>query len=239
MGLKRLPNNASLDELLNTIEESEEKDVIGVSDDVFSFLSHFNILPGENLVLKSVVYDLYRTWSKEPLDRTRFSLRLGKHFIRQTTNGRLYFKINVDSLSIQKETLLVLEKTKTNRIKYPTWQKHFNDFLNHYKISKGKTWVQSFVLMHFYDKWCYKNKRKIKFSEITFFNFCKLYFKYKRNAESRMMWFGINEQFVKDNLSAQKLLHLQQGRELQYGKRKKSKNKIPSVKTRVKSKNKV
>ena len=82
MGLKQLPNNASLEELLKSIEESEEKNVVGITDDVFSFLSHFNILPGENLVLTSVVFDLYKNWSKDPVSRTAFGLKISKHFFK-------------------------------------------------------------------------------------------------------------------------------------------------------------
>jgi hypothetical protein len=240
MGLKRLPSEQSLDELLKTLEDSEEKNIVGVTtDDVFSFISTFNILPGNEPVLKNSLYNLYRNWSNEPLSRNSFGVRMSKHFLSHQIGPKQYYKLNTTSLAIEKETLNYIEKQKVDRTKSPSWQKHFKDYLEFYKIEKGKTWVQSFVLFHFYDKWCYKNKRKCMLSEITFFNFCKLYFEYKRNTESRMMWFGVNKEFVEHFLSPQKLTHLQQAREKKYGKRQKSKNKIPSIKTRAKSKIKV
>lgn len=237
MGLKRLPSEQSLDELLNTLERSEEKSIVGpTSDDVFSFISTFNILPGDEPVLKNVIYELYKNWSNDPLNRVKFGIKMSKHFLNHQIGPKQYYKLNTSSLTIQKETLIHVEKRKVDRTKSPSWQKHFNDYLGYHKITKGKTWVQSFVLFHFYDKWCYKNKRKCMLSETTFFNFCKLYFDYKRNTESRMMWFGVNKEFVDQFLSPQKLTHLQQAREKKYGKRQKSKNKISSTKTRTKSK---
>jgi hypothetical protein len=228
---KRLPNEQSLEDLLKTIEESEEKNIVGVSDDVFSFITHFNILPGEELVLKSVLYDLYCSWSKTPISKFAFGSKAAKYFLNHQKGPRNYLKINLNSISIQKETILNLEKNKLNKIKYPTWQAHYNQFLNFYKIKKGNSWVQSYVLMHFYDKWCYKNKRRRLLSEVSFFNFCKLHFEYKRNTESRMMWFKVNKEFIDEYLSPQKLTHLQQGRERTHGKKQKRKNKIPSIKT--------
>jgi hypothetical protein len=237
MGLKRLPSEQSLDELLKTLEESEEKNIVGVtSDDVFSFISTFKILPGNENVLKNSLYELYRNWSNDPVTRSKFGVSISKHFLSHQIGPKQYYKINTSSLNIQKETLIHIEKRKVDRTKSPSWQKHFNDYLTFYNIEKGNTWVQSFVLFHFYDKWCYKNKRKCMLSETTFFNFCKLYFHYKRNTESRMMWFGVNKEFVDQFLSPQKLTHLQQAREKKYGKKQKSKNKIPSTKTRIKSK---
>lgn len=240
MGLKRLPSEQSLDELLKTLEGTEERNIVGpTSDDVFSFISTFNISPGSELVLKSSLYQLYCKWSKEPVSKTVFGLKANKHFLSQQNGPKTYYKLNVNSLSIERETLIYIEKRKVDRTKSPSWQKHFNDYLKFHDIKRGKTWVQSFVLFHFYDKWCYKNKRKCMLSEITFFNFCKLYFDYKRNSISRMMWFGINEEFVNQFLSPQKLSHLQQAREKKYVKKQKSKNKIPSIKTRTKSKIKI
>lgn len=239
MGLKKLPNEQSLEELLNSLNSEEEVNVVSASDDVFSFVSHFNIQPGEELVLKVALYDLYKKWSTQPVNRETFSVRTNKLFIEHVKGQKKYYKINLSSILIQQETLKYLEKKKLDRTKYPGWQKHFNDFIKFYNITKGNVWIPSYVLMHFYDKWCYNNRRKPLLSEITFFNFCKLHFEYKRNNESRMMWFGLNEEFFKSNLSQRKLKQFQQMRERKYGKNQKIKRKISSIKTTIKSKNKV
>lgn len=239
MESKQLPNEQTLEELLKTLEQTKEESIVGVSDDVFSFISTFNILPGNYHVLKSAMYDLYRKWSKDPVTRTKFGLKMNKHFKTYAKGPYIYYGLNVDSLLVEKETLKIIESKKRDKTKNPNWQKHFNDFLNYYKLSKGTNWVQSFVISYFYDQWCYKNRRKKLLSDINIFNFCKLYFKHKRNTESRMMWFAVNEEFVKQFLSPQKLYHLQQAREKKYGKKQKIKSKIPGFKTRAKFKNKV
>lgn len=239
MGLKRLPNEESLEELLKLAEESKGEDVVGVADDVLSFILHFNIKPGDTPVLQSVVYDLYRNWSKDPVNRMTFGVRVAKHFLIHTKGPKKYYKINIDSITIQKETLKYIEKSKLDRTKYPSWQKHFNDFLNFYKIERGTSWIPSYILMHFYDKWCYNNKRKSLLSELTFFNFCKIHFESKRNTESRMMWFGVNKEFIGIHLPKHKLVAMQQVREKKYGKKQKIKNKIPRSKTGAKFKNKI
>lgn len=237
MESKRLPSEQSLDELLKTIEESEEQNIVGVSDDVLSFITHFNILSGENLVLKNAMYDLYKGWSKNPVSKPIFGSKMNTHYLGHQKGPNSYYKVNLDSIQVQRETLLLLEKRKLDKTKYPSWAKHFSNFIEYYKITKGSAWVQSYVLMHFYDKWCYKNNKRRLLSEVSFFNFCKLHFECKRNTESRMMWFGVNKEFLTEYLSPQKLTHLQQGRERKHGKKQKSKNKIPSIKTRAKSKN--
>ena len=58
MGSKQLPNEQTLEELLKTLEQTKEESIVGVSDDVFSFISTFNILPGNEPVLKNAVFDL-------------------------------------------------------------------------------------------------------------------------------------------------------------------------------------
>jgi len=231
MESKRLPNEQSLEELLKTLEDTKDESIVGVTDDVFSFISTFNILPGNETVLKKALYDLYKSWSKDPISSYKFSLKMTKHFKSHMKGPKHYYELNLSSFQIEKETLTLLEKRTIDKTKFPSWQKHFESFLQHYNINKGKAWVQSYVLMHFYDKWCYKNKKRNLLSEVSFFNFCKIYFEYKRNSESRMMWFGLNEEFVKANLSQQKLTYLQQARERKYGKKQKIKNKIPSTKT--------
>jgi len=236
---QQLPTEQSVEDLLKIIENNKEEDVAGVTDDVLSFILHFNIQSGDQLVLQNAMYELYCKWSQNPVSRVMFGVKTSKHFIKHTIGPRHYFKINTDSIRIQKETLKYIEKNKLDRTKYPSWQKHFKSFLDFYKIEKGNAWVPSYVLMHFYDKWCHNNKRKSLLSEISFFNFCKIHFESKRNTESRMMWFGINKEFVKVHLPKQKLIAMQQVREKKHAKKQKIKNKIPSTKTRIKSKNKI
>ena len=68
-------------------------------------------------------------------------------------------------------------------------------------------------------------------SERTLFNFLKLYFKYRRVGESRMAWFGLNEEFV-NSISPQTIKNLnRKGKHNE--KKQKTKNKVSGTKTRT------
>lgn len=234
MGLKRLPNSENLNELLEIVENSNET-IEQIEDDFLLFLSHFNIQPGENPVLKKIVLTLYKSWSKNPINDIIFWNKIAKHFFSFSKQSRYYLKINLDSIHLEKETLKILQSKILNKTKYPKYQNQFNKYLEFYNIKKGTKFVPSFVLYHFYDKWCYITKKKQQLSEISFFNFCKLHFEYKRNTESRMMWFGVCEEFVQQYLPQKKLNQLVTARKKTHEKKQKIKHKISSTKTRIKS----
>jgi len=228
----------SLEELLLSLESNEEASSVGLTDDVFSFLKYFNFTPGDHLICKTVFYRLYIKWSEFPLNRKQFGLKIGSYFESHAKGPRTYWKVNVDSLQVNEFLLKYIEKNTQDKTKYPGWRRHFEDFISFYNIKPGKSWVQPYVLKHLYDKWCFNRKRKSMFSEVQLFNFCKLYFDYKRNTTSRMQWFGVNEEFM-NTIPKQTLTNLHQAWEKKNGKKQKRTGKVPGSKTRVKSKNKI
>ena len=225
MGSKRLPNEQTLEELLKTIEESQDESIVGVSDDVFIFISTFNILPGNNRILKRTMYALYRSWSKTPSSKQGFGRRMCEHFESTYSQGKEYYKINIDSFTVKKETLQLIESKKKERVKYPFWQNHFQSYLLFFGIKKGNVWIDSFVLYHIYQKWCYDNNRKTTLSKHEFHKFCKLYFKIKRNIQNNEIWFAVNKEFVDAFLPPEKLASLHQGRKFRNEKKQKIRNK--------------
>jgi hypothetical protein len=229
-----LPSEHELEELLESIKEKEEISSVGYRDDVFSFLTFFNIEPGEQTVPKRTVYALYSKWSECPLNTIQFNMKMGAYFEHHFKGTKPFWKINLNSLQINESLIRFLERSKLDKTKYPSWKKHFEDYLCHYQIKDGRRWVQPFVLKHFYDKWCFENKRRTLLSETQFFNFCKLYFPYRRTTDSRMQWFGINEEFM-NTVSVQTLRNLQRAWNKKNAKKPKSKNKIPSTKAGAKS----
>ena len=95
MGSKLLPSKKSIEELLESINSEEDVITSGYSDDVFSFISHFKIEPGEELVLKKTLYELYKQWSKNSVSEFSFYSRATKLFISHTKGSKLYYKINI------------------------------------------------------------------------------------------------------------------------------------------------
>ena len=235
MGYKPLPNEKTVEELLNILESSkdtdESKSSVQATDDLLSFISYFNIKPGVNKVHNKVLFELYKSWSKNPVPKKKFWFSMPKYFTIHKTSTRYYYEINLDAISVAKTTLKYLQDRKVDKVKYPSWQKHFADFINYYNIKKGNVWLEGYVLFYYYDKWNYHNKRKMKLSSINFLNFCKLHFEYKIHYKKESYYFSVNKEFLDNYISQEKLNSLRQARENKNAKRKKSKSKVPSVKT--------
>src|ERR1017187_7676534 len=81
MPIKTLPNEADLSDLLESLKK---EDVVESDNDVVSFLSYFNIKPGDELTASWFLYRLYRGWSKKPVKQRSFSLEISKYLPRNT-----------------------------------------------------------------------------------------------------------------------------------------------------------
>jgi hypothetical protein len=232
--LRQLPNNHKIEDLLDSLNSQEEVSVVGYSDDVFSFLTFFKFEPGNNLISKKLMYNLYKRWSNVCYSKVEFGLKIADYFEAHVKGPKTFWKVNHNSLQVNEFLLKYLEKKSIDKTKYPRWKKHYEDYLKFYSIKKGNKWIQSYVLKHLYDKWCYDNNRVSLLSSNQFFNFCKLYFDYKRNTDSRMQWFGVNEEFM-NTIPKTTLNTIHQAWNKKHGKRKKSANKTSGAKTRIKS----
>lgn len=230
-------NNSDLIELIKIAETKSEEEVILLEDDLFSFLRTFNIKNGDNLVLKSVIYELYKRWSKEQLNKIAFGLKLRSYLQDHKIGPKTYCKVNLDTIELNKYLILHIQKSKINKTKYISWKKHFEDFLKRYEIKPGRRWVQAAILKHLYNKWCYECNRKSLLSEKQLHSFLRLYFDYKRNGISRMDWFAVNEMFIKTYVTEHMLKTMQQKKRKSHEKKQKTKRKIPSTSPRTKLKN--
>lgn len=221
--------DSKLIELLSLAEKKEEaEEVVLLQDDLFSFLQTFNIRSGEQLVRKAVLQALYMAWSKNPLTKTQLSLKLSHYLQDHVKGSKQYYKVNLDAFELNKKLLLYIEKNKTDKTKTASWRKHFEDFLNSYKIEAGKKWIQGSILKHLYDKWSFNNKRKILLSDVQLHAFLRLYFKHKRNGISRMDWFAVNEDFIKNHVTAAMVQTLTKKKKKPNEKKQKTKSKISS-----------
>lgn len=95
---KVLPSQLTDEEILALLESEDEVDVVvaqvfDYNDDIVPFLSFYNITPGDTPVSKKLVYKLYKTYSKQPLDKVtfitqvaRFVSHRGDHLFLNTDN---------------------------------------------------------------------------------------------------------------------------------------------------------
>ena len=132
MQQKRLAlTETQLDDLLKIVEETskEEEGVVLLEDDLFSFLQTFNIKHGEELVLKSVLYDLYKKWSEMPLKKKQFEIKILRYLLIHQKGSRYYYRVNRSAFDMNEELLKYLEKSRINKTRHLPWKKHFEDFL--------------------------------------------------------------------------------------------------------------
>ena len=177
-----LPGNLALEDLLEAVSSPQEhtSPEIPINDDssVYSFLVTYGIKSGESTVKSRLLYELYKRWTKAPLEKAKFENAITKYLVRCSRSGQTVYLIDKDAFKIGEEIQKFL--TPSNKTKSKSYKKHFEIYLDKYGIKPGTYWLESYILYFLYDKWIYSIKKKAPLGEIQFFNFCKLYFKYKR-----------------------------------------------------------
>lgn len=229
-----MPNNLSLDDLINTAELEEEKQesVIEYDTDIVSFLLAFDIRQGSYAVTVKLFYDLYKKWSKNPVKKTKFDKEVANFLIRHQKGPNVYYLVDKDVFKVSEEIQKLILGSRIDKTKSKTYKIHFDNFLKKYQLKSGTYYIESFILYFLYDRWAYSINKKNSLSSAQFFNFCKLYFPFKRNSESRVMWFGIEKEGLLRMTKPETILEIRKGRHQRYGKTKqKNKAKISSNKS--------
>lgn len=191
MELKKLPSKYSDTELLSLLnlkKDDEDNTVLEYKNDILSFLTIFNITPGDERVPMSVIKELYFNWSKSPLKGKALSRELNKYLPNIQYK---YFLLNRKAISISQEAYSLLEKRTQKITRSPNFRRHFENFLNRFKITQGDYYIEHYVLYKLYEQWSYEIcYRPLGYNR--FFSLCCLYFKHKRKASNRMEWFAID-----------------------------------------------
>jgi hypothetical protein len=197
--LNKLPSAITTEELLK-YAETQTTEVIEESsnpqNDAVKFLLNFNIKSGGYPIRKNLLYQLYRTSSTVPLKPRVFAAEVAKYIYKRQIGKFEYYLINEPSFILSKKAFKLVENKKKPRIKSPTYQKHFEAFLEHYNIKKGKTYIPFYALHYLYDKWCFKIKRKQPLGYNNLHDFFAIYFKYKRIGDSKAHVFAISNNIM-------------------------------------------
>lgn len=198
MESKKLPNELSINELLEKVdsgEDIEDGQIFEFSHDVISFISAFALQKGNETVDKRLLFDLYHAWSKNPVTSYKFNLIMGKYFPLGHINYTKYgYWINTDAMKVTEETIALLLKNKKYKQKSPRWNLHFNAFLNHFNITSGIRWLEGDILYWLYGKWVWETNKKLHLSYDNFIQFLDSRFEKKRIGTSRIRFYGINEE---------------------------------------------
>lgn len=213
---KSLPDNVTLEDLLEQLKSNDEK-VVHFHDDVLSFLTIQNIKPGKHPIKTSALYKVYKVWSKSPVSGHAFSLRLSNFFIKEQNH------ILIDTNPVL--LLNKLTKPKRNPLTNNRFHTRIQNFIKKYTITEGSYWIEGYILYSLFDAWCYKNKTK-QLTEKVFLDLCEVFFDIKIKNDEK--YIGLNKSIL-DWISPTLMEQLRQGRK--YGlTRKKRKEKKESNK---------
>lgn len=212
----KLPSELSTAELESLASQASSP--ISAQDDVFMlFISTFNITPGKHKVHGTVVFQLFKAWSKTLLIHKEFAAKMCKLFVN--ING-FYLLSN----SARKYLYMLLAYTKNSgyiKVDMTTRKKRLERFFKDYNIVPGKLWVPSHVLFYLYDKWRYNRRIKGRIGYNSFTGMLRLYFQHKETNRYGLH-FRIDES-ARNLLNDTELAQLKQGWERTNAKKKKSK----------------
>lgn len=181
-----MSRNLKTEELLKQLENIEDSDIFHYTNDLFQFLSFYAISPGSEPVTLSLLYYLYKNWSKTPISKKEFITDI-KKFIPK---DKLFYYINISTINLTKKALQIINNKTSPKIKSKKYKEHFEAFLHKYNISPGKYFVN---FENIYKLYLFYNKSKYKtnlLSKQNFKEFIKLYF--KKKANETIEWYGIN-----------------------------------------------
>lgn len=243
MNTKKLLNSQSTEDLLAALESNEEaKEVIqdNYDDDVLTFFSYYNIIPGEEIVTKALLYKLYKSWSKELIEKSMFYHYCELYLPKSNKTNKPAVLLNINALNIAKRTFDNLTERKREVTKSKKLKKHFELFLEQNEIKKGNYWLEGFTLYHLYDKWNYEIGRTNRLVEQRFLKLLKIYFNYKRKQPSKLNIYGVDRSIL-NHITEESLSRIREGH---YAKEKEKRNKkkqrkISRLKARIKSQNKI
>lgn len=195
MSLKSIPN----DELARLLKEVNgeasrpvKSPINSVHKDLYLFVSTFSIEPGAYLIPPKLIWQLYKTWSPQPIQKANF-LKFFATLLQHHTNGD--WLINRGSLLISAELEKELNSRVKFKIKYDSQNKHFTNFLKKHIIEDGGTWVPISLLFETYRTWVKRIRKANTLGPEQFENFCRHYLKFtESNPETKV---AINLESIK------------------------------------------
>lgn len=196
-------------------DNKDKEELLSKSDnDILDFLTFYGLEAGSRLIPITLVYNLYTKWSKTPLTKNKFNTQIC-HFLAKDPKSA-YFLINQDVLKINKYLYNFLKKISI-KTKVKDNQPHFVNFINHYNIKKGSTWIEKEVFLYLYDLWTFNKKKSL--SPIHLMALCKMYFPNKKTKDGKTLY-GIDSTIFK-SINKQQIKEIQEGVLFRHAKKKK------------------
>lgn len=217
---KKLPFQHETEDLLKLLEDahdSGELSELSYRNDIPEFLSKFKIEAGEYYVPTTVLYKLYKTFSKDPVSRMLFSTEISV-FVGDLVKHRV--RINIPVIKIM--TILNNTGKIKNRLANEGLKRHFDAFIKHCNLTRGEKWIEGLVLHELYRNYCIDHKVQKRMHYSLFITFASLYFPVKRVGESQAKWFKINGKAV-ENINPEQIERARNARKVKSKKSNKQK----------------
>ena len=197
----RLPHQIDTESLLDALENDlevieTEQGIPEYFNDIIPFLSRFEINPGPNAVNTKIIYDLYKAYSNNPVNKMQFALEVNKYLPHYSNHNGMFYRINLDAMNMSKLLFDYLKQSKSRRMKSTAQKNAFEYFLNETKLQGGKVWCEGFLIYEAYVQLRKLRHKKSLFSYPSFINMLKLYFPKARRGSNRSLWFQINPEFI-------------------------------------------
>ena len=187
--MKILPSQLTYEELMSVMNSPDDftpkvEQITDFHNDIVPFLTNYGITPGNTPVSKKLLFNLYKTYSKQPATNKEFQLQVGQYITDKTST---YYYINQDNFAISQH--LYKETKKKEKTKSVTYQKHFEWFVDQRNITSGHKWTEGFILFYIYKTFCKERNVNPKFGYKSFHKFLKLHFTFRRVKENRALFF--------------------------------------------------
>lgn len=200
MSERKLPNSLTDEELLKVLENEDFKtEEIKILDealftDIPAFVHAYDIKPGTKPIVATLLYKLYRHWSKDPLTSVIFNKHMLSYFrSKRGKHSHLLF-INVSFYKLMQKLQKALSDSG-NALKNKVLKNKavFESFITLNNIKAGTEYIASSNLHSLFMHWRKVNNIKKNMDHRHFKKFLEIYFEGKKIMSKYVTSYGINQ----------------------------------------------
>jgi hypothetical protein len=198
--------NKELEELLALVNKEVDNTVqvsqLVPTDPILSFITKFDIKPGENKVPSKILFKLFKKhFKRTEINSHTFCIRLSDYFFYKSG----YFNISIDVYYIKN---LYKPPKRINKSKF--YNTRILKFMSHYDIKPGPLYIELDILFYlfnnFIDEYKLKQMSIQRFSQILSEHLKSKYFK-----DKRYKYFAVDES-IKNKVDQQLVKNWREGR---------------------------
>ena len=175
---KKPTNQLEIQQLLDLLKENPEENQTNQNrDEIYKFLSNYDLKPGDNRISGKLLYQLYKIGSIEHISESEFYSRLSLYLYK--ISNTKYYLVNKKLDFLSSKLYEYVEQTKHKKLRFR--RNHFEKFLDRFDLKTGDIPNQYITLEKLYYYWIrIENPRAKTINKTKLPSHFKLYFKYKK-----------------------------------------------------------